>query len=241
MSKDIINKKEITTKLFNKLENTGWDSLLRLWILSPKFENIIETLLRENSEGVRFTPSFKQLFNSFIFSHLSSTNVIFVGQDPYPQLGVADGLAFSCSNLKKAEKSLLYIFGAINATVYKNHKSSLLDCDLKRWSDQGILLLNVAFTCEVNNIGSHIKLWKPFSSFIFQQLNDLKDKRFIFVFLGKIAQEYSEIITNTNHIVFNISYPASTSYNKKQVWDCDDVFNKVNKKLLELGLKEIIW
>lgn len=241
MSKDILNKTDITKKLFTKLENTGWDLLLRLWILSPKFEEIIDFLLKEYELGVRFTPSFKQIFNSLIFTPLNKTNIIFVGQDPYPQLGVADGLAFSCSNKNKAEKSLLYILGAINETVYKNHKTGKQDVNLKRWSDQGVLLINTAFTCEVNEIGSHTKLWKPFSTFIFQQLNDIKDKSFIFVFLGKQAQEYNKIITNDNHVIYNISHPASAAYSKKKVWDCEDVFNKINNNLKTKNLPEILW
>ena len=33
----------------------------------------------------------------------NKTNVVILGQDPYPQLGVADGIAFSCSKKDRIE------------------------------------------------------------------------------------------------------------------------------------------
>ena len=107
--------------------------------------------------------------------------VIVIGQDPYPQLGSADGIAFSCSKKGKAEKSLQYILKALN--------DEQGDVDLRRWSNQGVLLLNTAFTCEINSIGSHINLWKPFAIYLFELLNR-HHKNVPVIMMGKKAEDW---------------------------------------------------
>ncbi len=130
-----------------KLKDSGWDRMLSPYVNGLSFDHIMNTLIQNVESGKRFTPKFKDVFNGFYECPYKDLKVVIVGQDPYPQLGVADGIAFSCSRKGKAEKSLQYILKALGDEDG--------DVNLKRWSNQGVLLINTAFTVEINKIGSH--------------------------------------------------------------------------------------
>jgi uracil-DNA glycosylase len=194
---------------------------------SPSFDNIFFFLEAAVNYGLRFTPPFKDVFNAFKECSYDNLKVVIVGQDPYPQLGSADGLAFSCSKKNKAEKSLQYINKAIG-TDYT---------DLKCWANQGVLLINTAFTVEVNKIGSHYNLWKPFTNYIFANINKHK-KDTIFILMGKKAEEWETLLPDCK--ILKCAHPASAAY-KGGVWDHNDVFNKANLELNKQDKSLINW
>ena len=106
ISVDIVKLRE---NLNEKLESSGWDKMLSPYVNGLNFDYIVNALVDNVNAGKRFTPKFKNIFNAFKECPYDDLKVVMVGQDPYPQLGVADGIAFSCSNKGKAEKSLQYI------------------------------------------------------------------------------------------------------------------------------------
>jgi uracil-DNA glycosylase len=208
-------------------EISGWDSIMNPFVDSPSFDNIFFFLEAAVNYGLRFTPPFKDVFNAFKECSYDNLKVVIVGQDPYPQLGSADGLAFSCSKKNKAEKSLQYINKAIG-TDYT---------DLKCWANQGVLLINTAFTVEVNKIGSHYNLWKPFTNYIFANINKHK-KNTIFILMGKKAEEWETLLPDCK--ILKCAHPASAAY-KGGIWDHNDVFNKANLELNKQDKSLINW
>lgn len=156
---------------------------------------------------------------------------------PYPQLGVADGISFSCSNTGKLQPSLRYILGEVNRTVYNDHPVSE-DVDLTRWSNQGILMLNTALTTEVGKIGSHYDIWKKFTAYLLDWLNNY-NPGLIYVYMGKKAEEWSELTTNTDY-KFMVKHPASAAYNGSK-WDSDDVFIKISTIVTNTTGEIITW
>ncbi len=238
-----INIKEKKDYFISLFEDTGWD-IIKDSVNSSQFDDIIVKLVNEVSQGRRFTPMYKDIFNAFLECPYEKMNVVIVGQDPYPQLGVADGISFSCSKKDKIEKSLNYIFDEIVKTVYTpmvgEEKSKLLkeglNPDLKRWSKQGILMLNTALTVQIGKIGSHYNVWDGFINNIFKDLNKRSD--LIIVLLGKKAEQYELMLTNNT--VFKVSHPASAAY-RGGSWDSKDVFNKINEQLKLQGKSTIIW
>jgi uracil-DNA glycosylase len=218
---------------------SGWDTILNPFIDSKSFDDVFDFLETSVNNGQRFTPLFKDVFNAFKECSYENVNVVIVGQDPYSQLGSADGLAFSCSKKGKAEKSLQYI---LKQTVGDFNKTGRVmytpeECDLRRWANQGVLLINTAFTVEVNKIGSHYNLWKPFTNYIFSNINKHK-KNTIFVLMGKKAEEWETLLTDCK--ILKCPHPASAAY-KGGEWDHNDVFNKVNTELEKQNKSLIIW
>lgn len=227
---DLIDDKR--DRFIEKIESSSdWGPVLVPWLESEDFDNVIKFLLKETKAGDRFTPVLKDVFNAFIFCPYKDMKAIMIGQDPYPQFGVADGISFSCSKKGKPEKSLQHIFNALYGT-YEGK-----DCDLSRWSKQGVLMLNTALTVRIDEIGSHYNIWKNFITHVFNHINNYH-KDLAVVCLGKKAQEWKDHLDQQK--TFFVYHPASAAYSGG-VWDCDDVFNKVNNHLLSQGKSTIIW
>ena len=216
---------EIKEKLIEKLRPSGWATKLKSYIQSSDFDKILLELYNLREDGKRFTPPLKQVFRAFEECPVENLRVIMIGQDPYPQIGVADGLAFSCGNTKKPQPSLKNIFEAVETTVYQEWPTHQ-DPDLTRWANQGVLLLNRALTCEIDKVGSHYDIWNDLLMYVLDMLN-FTNSGLIFVLLGAKAQELENII-GPNHYIIKASHPASAAYTKT-TWDCNDLFNKVNE------------
>jgi uracil-DNA glycosylase len=220
-----IDIEEIKQKLFDKLEISGWDKLFKSFIFSSEFDDILTKLWSLSQEDKRFTPPLKQVFRAFEECPYDKLQIVIIGQDPYPQLGVADGIAFSCSNTDKLQPSLKYILDEVNRTLYAGNSIST-DLDLKRWANQGVLMLNTALTVEVGKIGSHYDIWKPFTAYLLDGLNNYKSD-LVYLYMGKKAEEWSDI-TSDNNIKFFLKHPASAAYNGSK-WDSNNVFMEIQK------------
>ena len=225
--------KEIQEKFIDKLDDWG----LILWntIHSPVFVEPIEALMADSKEGKKFTPKFKDLFKAYELCKYNDLKVVIVGQDPYPQEGVADGIAFSCSKTNKEQPSLRYIFDELQT----QYPDATRDCDLSRWAKQGVLMLNTALTCEVDNIGAHVNIWKDFTkAMICHILND-HHNNVEFVFMGAKAKPFAKLLNNgiSKHFV---AHPAAAAYRGGK-WDSNNLFKKINENLINNGHEPIKW
>ena len=91
-------------------------------------------------------------FAAFALTPPGRVRVILLGQDPYHEPGQAHGLAFSVRESTKLPPSLV--------NIYKERESDLgippsTSGDLRRWAEQGVLLLNTVLTVEPGKSGSH--------------------------------------------------------------------------------------
>lgn len=236
---------EVAQKMCNMLKssNSGWHDLLKGFLVSEDFVTIIKTLENLVNDDIRFTPPLRMIFRAFTECPLDKLKVIVVGQDPYPQLGVADGIAFSCGNTGKPEASLRYIHRAIAKTVNGNDNTKDLSADLVEWSRQGVLMLNTSLTTEVGKIGKHFAIWDPFVKYLIDMLNARSintKKPIVWAFLGKKAQELEDLLDDSQ-IILKASHPASAAYAREKMWDCNDIFNKINSELESLGSTKILW
>tara|TARA_S200002703_G_C3745498_1_gene229380 strand:- start:205 stop:903 length:699 start_codon:yes stop_codon:yes gene_type:complete len=232
MNKIDININNIRKKFKSQLNNSGWNNIMDPIIDSEEFEISIYKLKSYVENDQRFTPKLSEIFRAFEECPFDQLKVIIIGQDPYPQLGVADGISFSCSKTKKLQPSLRYIFKALNESQYDS-----MDPDLSRWSKQGVLMLNTAFTVEIGKIGSHYDVWKPITQMILSAINSNK-KDVAVALLGKKAEEWQLLLNNQK--IYKTPHPASAAY-KGGEWDCKNVFTNVNEYLLAQNNKPITW
>ena len=77
--------------------------------------------------------------------------------------------------------------------------------------EQGVLLLNYALTVEPNTPGSHIDIWKDFSTHLIQYIDSNYNVKWIL--LGKDAQSLEQYITN-NEIIKDV-HPATHNFYRK--------------------------
>ena len=233
-----INIEEIKLKLYEKLKPSGWADKLKTFIMSEDFDKLLNALLKEAQDGKRFTPVLKQVFRAFEECPYKELKVVIIGQDPYIFHQVADGIAFSCSNLGKIEPTLKYIYQAIEETVYSNQEYEHT-ADLARWSNQGVLMLNSALTTTINKVGQHYEIWKPFMTFLFDLLG-YNNSGLVWIFMGKKAEEWADSLPDTHHKLF-VSHPASAAHMKQAKWDCKDCFNQANQIIKQNNNQTITW
>lgn len=232
MNKIDININNIRKKFKTQLNSSGWNKIMDPIIDSEAFEISIYKLKSYVENDQRFTPKLSEIFNAFAYCPYNDLKVIILGQDPYPQLGVADGISFSCSKTMKLQPSLRYIFKALSGSQYDS-----MNPDLSRWSKQGVLMLNTAFTVEIGKIGSHYDVWKPITKMILDSINNDK-KDLAVALLGKKAEEWQLLLNNQK--IYKTPHPASAAY-KGGEWDCKNVFNNINSHLLTQDHQPITW
>ena len=76
------------------MKKTDWSQPLRNRLAEDYFPKMIEFINQTYQEGKIYPPE-NQIFRAIELTPLTQTKVIIVGQDPYPQPGKAQGLAFS--------------------------------------------------------------------------------------------------------------------------------------------------
>ena len=233
MNQIAIDLPEKITALKAKLKDTGWENILYPYLDSESFYSTLTKLVTMVQNGTRFTPKMKNWFRSFETCHYNNMKVIFIGQDPYPQIDVADGISFSCSNTMREQPSLRHIFNSLDKQ-YPGHERNP---DLTRWSEQGVLMLNTALTVEINKIGSHYSLWHTFTTGLLNGINN-NNSQLVVVLLGKKAQEWRKHLNN--QIIIEVEHPAAAAY-KGGVWNDQDVFLKINDILKQQGKSLVEW
>ena len=184
-------------------------------------------------------PSIKDVFKAFKLCPYNNCRVIFVGQDPYPQRGVAQGVLFGNSSdtpENKLSPSLQIIKeSVINFEI--PHNLITFDPTLESWAKQGILMINSALTTEVGKIGVHMMKWRPFMIAFLKQMSMI-NPGIIYVLFGSQAQILEPYI-NKNNYVLKIEHPAYFArINKKMPYH---IWKDINKILYDLYGERIEW
>lgn len=177
-------------------------------------------------------PFYKHVFRAFRECSYKDCNVVMLGQDPYPQPGVATGILFG-NKSDVAENLLSPSLKVIKKAVASTDS---FDNTMESWVKQGILMINTALTCNVNQIGSHVEIWRPFISKLVHNISvDRPD--IIFVMFGAQAQSFAKDIINNN--VIKAKHPAY--YARMGFPMPNDPFAELNRLLEERGKPKIIY
>lgn len=182
-------------------------------------------------------PHLQDVFKAFALCPYNELKVIMLGQDPYPQKDVATGLAFANKADTEILSPSLEVIKESVINFEKPHNFITFAPDLEEWAKQGVLLLNSALTVEMNKIGSHSNMWRPFISKFLKELS-MWNPGLIYVLFGKQAQTFESYIGNRGHIikVNHPSYYARTSTKMPY-----SVFTDVDKLLKDYFDAKITW
>ena len=184
-------------------------------------------------------PNIKDVFKAFKLCPYNKCRVIFVGKDPYPQRGVAQGVLFGNSSdtpENKLSPSLQIIKeSVINFEI--PHNLITFDPTLESWAKQGILMINSALTTEVGKIGVHMMKWRPFMITFLKQMSMI-NTGIIYVLFGSQAQILEPYISKNNYVL-KIEHPAYFARtNKKMPYH---IWKDINKILYDLYGERIEW
>ncbi len=216
------------------LGNT-WDEILKEEFSKDYYLKLREFLKEEYSTKTIY-PDMYDIFNALKYTDYDDVKVVILGQDPYHGEGEAHGLAFSVKEGIPTPPSL--------QNIYKELKNSL-GCYipnngyLKKWTDQGVLLLNAALTVRKDMANSHRgKGWEIFTTEVIKRLSE-REKPIIFMLWGNNAKEKREYIDTQKHHILMSVHPSPLSASRG-FFGCNH-FKTANEILEGMGEKPIDW
>lgn len=200
------------------------------------YRDLFEFVKEEYSRVVVYPPA-DDIFNAFHFTPLSEVKVLILGQDPYHNVHQAHGLSFSVPpDQQEIPPSLQNIYKELQDDMGCSIPSHGY---LKKWADQGVLLLNTVLTVRAHQAGSHQgKGWEQFTDAVIQAVN-AQERPVVYLLWGKPAQSKAKMLTNPKHLVLKAPHPSPLSA-YRGFFGCKH-FSKTNEFLQEHGVEPIDW
>jgi uracil-DNA glycosylase len=215
---------------------TTWADILGDEKTQPYFTSILQFLTQEKNAGKIIYPAQNELFNAFKETSYEQVKVVILGQDPYHGPGQAHGLSFSVKPGVKPPPSLKNIFQELKNDL--NVPIPMHGC-LKKWANQGVLLLNTSLSVEQNRPQSHSKIgWTVFTDNVIRKLNH-HAQPLVFLLWGAHAKNKSVLISEKKHLVLTAAHPSPFSVHQG-FFGCRH-FSKTNDFLKANGREPIDW
>lgn len=181
-------------------------------------------------------PDKYDIFNALHFTSYKDIKVVILGQDPYHGPCQAHGLSFSVNPGIKIPPSLLNIYKELNSDLgcYIPNNGYL-----KKWADQGVLLLNTSLTVRAGEANSHKSIgWEIFTDRIISLVNEKEDP-VVFLLWGNNAIKKKNLITNKKHLILTSAHPSPLSASRG--FFGSKPFSKINNFLISVNKKPIDW
>lgn len=201
----------------------------------PYYAKLYQTVMSEYQSRQIF-PAADDLFNAFSFTPLSNVKAVILGQDPYHNDGQAHGLCFSVKPDVDIPPSLVNIYNELHDDLgcyIPNHGY------LKKWADQGVLLLNTVLTVRAHQANSHRGIgWEEFTDAAIRILNE-QERPIVFILWGRPAQAKKAMLTNPNHLILEAPHPSPLSAYRG--FFGSRPFSQTNNFLKSHGIEPIDW
>ncbi|MBP1763848.1 MAG: Uracil-DNA glycosylase [Firmicutes bacterium] len=212
-----------------------WQKLLKDEFEKEYYQNLRQFLIKEYRTKTIY-PDMYDIFNALHYTAYSEVKVVILGQDPYHGPNQAHGLSFSVKPGIQPPPSLV--------NIYKELQDDL-QCPipktgyLKKWADQGVLLLNTVLTVIAGHANSHRGMgWERVTDRIISLLNERQDP-IVFILWGSHAQSKANLITNKIHYIIKSPHPSPLSASKG--FFKSKPFSKANAILVSIGKKPVDW
>ncbi|HAN10474.1 MAG TPA: uracil-DNA glycosylase [Clostridiales bacterium] len=212
-----------------------WQNVIGDEFEKEYYKKIQEYLKTEYSVSTIY-PDEQDIFNALHFTAFNDVKVVILGQDPYHGFNEAHGLCFSVKEGVKIPPSLRNIYKELNTDLgcYIPNNGYL-----KKWADQGVLLLNAVLTVRADEAASHSKIgWKILTDVIIDKLNSRKEP-VVFILWGNYARSKKALITNKNHYIIESVHPSPLSASRGFFYT--KPFSKVNEFFVKSGKEPIDW
>jgi uracil-DNA glycosylase len=213
-----------------------WKYALSCEFEKPYYKELRQFLIQEYRTRQVFPPM-NDIFNALHFTNLSDVKILLLGQDPYHDENQAHGLSFSVlPSQKKIPPSLQNIYKELNDDLgcpIPNHGY------LKKWADQGVLLLNTVLTVRAHEANSHQgKGWELFTDAVIRVINE-QDRPIVVFLWGRPAQNKMPMLTNPKHLVLTAPHPSPLS--SYRGFFGSKPFSKANEFLKANGVGKVDW
>lgn len=214
---------------------SSWAERLQGDFAQPYFQRLAEFVRQEYAAGPCYPPAGK-IFAAFDLCPFDKVKVVILGQDPYHEPGQAEGLCFSVADGVQQPPSLVNIFKEIQADLGIPAPTS---GSLRRWAEQGVLLLNATLTVRAHQAGSHQRQgWEEFTDAVIRHLATERTG-LVFILWGSYAQRKGAFIDRTRHFVLQSAHPSPLSAYRG--FFGNHHFSLANRYLEQQGLAPINW
>lgn len=201
----------------------------------PYYRKLYETV-KHAYETETVYPSPDDIFNAFAFTPLAEVKVVILGQDPYHEPGQAHGLCFSVQPGVEIPPSLVNIYKELQDDLGCRIPNNGY---LKKWADQGVLLLNTVLTVRAHRANSHRQIgWEEFTDAAIRILNR-QDRPMVFILWGRPAQLKKTMLDNPRHLIIESPHPSPLSAYRG--FFGSRPFSRTNDFLTSHGLAAIDW
>jgi len=181
-------------------------------------------------------PEMHDIFNALHYTDYEQVKIVILGQDPYHGPNQAHGLSFSVKPNVAIPPSLLNIYKELNSDLGLKIPNNGY---LKKWADQGVLLLNTVLTVRSGQANSHHNMgWETFTDEIIKILN-AREKPVVFMLWGNNAKSKMSLIDQKKHLVITSTHPSPLSAYRGFLGS--KPFSRANHFLSEIGERPIDW
>ena len=202
----------------------------------PYYAQLFRFVQKEYSTYVVYPPA-DEIFNAFHFTPLSKVKVVILGQDPYHNENQAHGLSFSVKpEQKEIPPSLVNIYQELHDDLgcYIPNNGYL-----KKWADQGVLMLNTVLTVRAHRANSHQEQgWEQFTDAVIEAVNH-QDRPVVYMLWGRPAQSKIPMLTNPKHLILKAPHPSPLSA-FRGFMGCRH-FSQANDFLKNNGVEPVDW
>lgn len=223
---------ETYKETLNQLKQGPWHKFLAT---QSDLDAIVEKIDNEALSKTIF-PSPNDVFKVFE-TRPEDIKVVILGQDPYYNIGQANGLAFSVNDNVTTPRSLKNIFKELESDL----RLMRTNPNLTDWHEQGVFLLNTALTVPEKEPNAHKKLWKNFTDDLLDYLTNV-NPNILYIMWGGNAKEHGQHIEqklNRNDLILYSSHPSPLS--ARHSFFGSKPFSWINTQLKRQGKSPINW
>ncbi len=215
-----------------------WDELL-----GPEFDKEYYRVLRRflvseynPCNEYKVYPNMYDIFNALKYTSFADTKAVIIGQDPYHGPGQAHGLCFSVQKGVAIPPSLQNIYKELQSDLGIPPASHGY---LKKWADNGVLMLNNVLTVRAGSPNSHNhRGWEILTDKVISLLNE-REKPVVFILWGNNAKQKARLVKNPQHLILQSAHPSPLSAHNG-FWGCRH-FSRTNEFLIQNGMEPIDW
>ncbi len=185
-----------------------WQEALAGEFKKPYYADLYRFVRQEYEKHVVYPPS-EDIFNALHYTPLHSVRVLILGQDPYHEPNQAHGLCFSVPrNQREIPPSLQNIYKELHDDLGLAIPNNGY---LKKWADQGVLLLNTLLTVRAHQAFSHQgRGWETFTDAVIDAVNR-ENRPIVCMLWGRPAQLKAARLTNPGFLILKAPHPSPLS------------------------------
>jgi uracil-DNA glycosylase len=188
------------------LTHTTWAPAVKAKLTSDYLDRVAIFINQTYQFEENIFPPREKIFSALETTPLPETKVVIMGQDPYHEVGQAQGLSFSVPDDVPAPPSLQNILKELSTDIGQRQSH-----DLTSWAEQGVLLLNAVLTVPEGRANAHQGLiWEPLTDALIQIASEDSAPK-VFILWGKFAQSKRRFVDESKHLVITSAHPSPLS------------------------------